>query len=241
MILAFSLMLRILCKRSWLDWMILFIGVALSFLTRPHISVSVVFSMLLFYGIYYSGNGNAGKRYLARFAALILLIGVAIGGYYFLLDSVQKYSSAGYSDIADFIESRQDVYAGTASGVDLSDYPVWAKFFIFLLGALPVSIGGLLQIVAFLEGLVIMGMMIYVSAHIKISWFRSWDKRCMGIFFFFIFLTVTILLSLVAGNQGLAVRQRVMAYIPLGASFIFTLWSVSESRVWRKICQMRLN
>jgi hypothetical protein len=234
-VLAFAMMLQILRKRSGLDWIIFSSGVGLCFMSRPHVGVAIMFSALTFYGFYYSGNGIAWKRYLVRLAMLIMLIGVTVAGYYFLLDSVQKYSSEGFSDIGEFIQSRQDVYADTSSGVDLSSYPIWAKFIVFLLGALPTGINGMLQLGALLEGLVIVGMMLYVLVRLKASWFRSRDQRLVSIFFFFVFLVVTFILSLVAGNQGLAVRQRVMAYIPLAASFIFSLWAVAEAKARRKV------
>lgn len=149
----------------------------------------------------------------------------------FFISYIQKYSASGFFAISDFIDARQDVYADSGAGVDLSNYSWPSRMAIFILGFLPYSIG-FSQLASLFEG----GVFVWLLTNVFVMWRHvpsggfnvekinpAIDKN-VCCFFVLFFLLTCLVLSMVSGNLGLIARQRIMLYMPiLIVYFVFRL------------------
>lgn len=179
----------------------LIIAVILLFLVRPHIAgiMIIALSLSLFFD----------KRVNIIMKALLGFITIAISSL--LVPYALNYagvSSNSADDIAAFIESREDVYSNTGSGVTLSELNFPMKLFTYMFRPLIFEARSITQIFSALDNLILLYLFIFGGYKlIKTKNITSQENRK----FMWAYAIITwVILALTTGNLGIAVRQKIM-------------------------------
>lgn len=179
----------------------LIIAVILLFLVRPHIAgiMIIALSLSLFFD----------KRVNIIMKALLGFITIAISSL--LVPYALNYagvSSNSADDIAAFIESREDVYSNTDSGVTLSELNFPMKLFTYMFRPLIFEARSITQIFSALDNLILLYLFIFGGYKlIKTKNITSQENRK----FMWAYAIITwVILALTTGNLGIAVRQKIM-------------------------------
>jgi len=193
------------------------IGLFLSYLIRPHITL---FLLMSFGMTYFLG----GKISLFR---RIVFFGVLIGLAIAILPMVLKYAKIEEASLDGFNEfSNQKVRllssSNTTSAVDISSYPFPLKVLTFLYRPFFFDINGIPSIIASLENLLLLLLSYKVMRNKPIKVFKKAPFIIQGMVYFFIIGTLTFSQSL--GNLGIMLRMRNM-FLP--GLLLFILWHLS--------------
>jgi len=193
------------------------LGLALSYLIRPHITLF----MLLSFGMAYF----LGKK--ISFFRRILFFGVLIGLAIVILPLVMKFAKIEEASIDSFDKfSNQKVTAlsssNTTSAIDISSYPFPLKVLTFLYRPFFFDINGIPALIASLENLLLLLLSYRVLKNKPIDGFKKSPFIIQGMVYFLIIGTLAFSQSL--GNLGIMLRMRNM-FLP--GFIIFILWHLS--------------
>lgn len=209
-------------------WAFVAAALLIGFLVRPHVGGCAILIILLYVIRYVMPSNNAFLRLLLS-SLMIILVGVLASVFYvFFLGFIQKYSGGGFDSLGEFLSSRHDIYAETGSGFDSSKFSFPVRYILFFLGGMPWAIGNALQFVAILEGLCVVALLLLTVRQVvstrdgAMKSFSLHDSalRNRATYVFYYAIVMAGILSLVSGNFGLIVRQRVMVFLPLLVAFI---------------------
>jgi len=194
------------------------LGLALSYLIRPHITLF----MLLSFGMAYF----LGKKisFFKRILFFVALIGLAI----VILPVVMEFAKIEEASLESFDKfSNQKITAlsssNTTSAIDISSYPFPLKVLTFLYRPFFFDINGIPALIASLENLLLLLLSYKVLTNKPIIGFKKSPFIVQGMVYFLIIGTLAFSQSL--GNLGIMLRMRNM-FLP--GFIIFILWHLSN-------------
>ena len=200
-------------------YFLIVIGLLLSYLTRPHITLFLLVGFILPY-IFSKEISFIRRIFISLFM---------FSGALYILPKVLKYSKI--EDLsAKSLEQFNSYHSkaltvDSASSVDISSYSFPLKIFTFLFRPLFFDIRGFLTIFSSFENLFFLILMYNVFKNNFVQTFikAPYILKCLFIFF----LVGAILFSQSLGNLGVMVRMRNM-FMP--GVLIYVLWSYSFNR-----------
>lgn len=177
------------------------IGILLLFLVRPHIAGMMILALAL--SLFFDKKVNIVMK--------ILLGTITIVISSFLIPYALNYagvSSNSTDDIATYIESREDVYKNTDSGITLSELSFPMKLFTYMFRPFIFEARSITQLFSALDNLILLYLFIFGGYKlIKKKKIVSQENR--KFIWLYILVSWTIL-ALTTGNLGIAVRQKIM-------------------------------
>lgn len=195
----------------------LLLGLGLSYLVRPHITL---FLLVSFGMAYFLGKKISLFRRIVFFA---LLIGLAVA----ILPVVMKFARIEEASIDSFDKFSTEKASAlgssnTDSAVDISAYPFPLKVLTFLYRPFFFDINGIPAAIASLENLLLLLLSVRVLGSKPAAAFRNAPFIIQGMVYFLIIGTLAFSQSL--GNLGIMLRMRNM-FLP--GMIIFIMWHLS--------------
>ena len=201
------------------------IGAFLVYMVRPHILLAIVISVVL--GLFLTSS----KTLKPIFKWLIIL--VSLGAFYYLSDSVLKFTDTDSLDITNSstLSHKASELGKATSGVDLQNYNVFYKMFTFWFRPLFLDGLGVLGFVASIENLICL-VLFFLIIKEAITQFKKWN----GLFkiFVFTFLLTSYILAQVSGNLGIILRQK-SQLMPLFFIIYYKVYSDKQSNKLMRI------
>lgn len=178
------------------------IAILMMFLVRPHIAGMMIIALAV--SLFFDKKVNIIMKLVLAF--------VTIGISAFLIPYALNYAgvNAGNSpdDIASYIESREDVYKNTDSGITLSELSFPMKLFTYMFRPLIFEARSITQIFSALDNLILLYLFIFGGYKlIKKKNITSQENRK---FMWSYVIIAWVVLALTTGNLGIAVRQKIM-------------------------------
>ena len=178
------------------------IAILMMFLVRPHIAGIMIIALAV--SLFFDKKVNIIMKLVLAF--------VTIGISAFLIPYALNYAgvNAGNSpdDIASYIESREDVYKNTDSGITLSELSFPMKLFTYMFRPLIFEARSITQIFSALDNLILLYLSIFGGYKIiKTKNLTSLENRK---FMWAYAIIAWVILALTSGNLGIAVRQKIM-------------------------------
>lgn len=178
------------------------IAILMMFLVRPHIAGIMIIALAV--SLFFDKKVNIIMKLVLAF--------VTIGISAFLIPYALNYAgvNAGNSpdDIASYIESREDVYKNTDSGITLSELSFPMKLFTYMFRPLIFEARSITQIFSALDNLILLYLFIFGGYKIiKTKNLTSLENRK---FMWAYAIIAWVILALTSGNLGIAVRQKIM-------------------------------
>ena len=178
------------------------IAILMMFLVRPHIAGIMIIALAV--SLFFDKKVNIIMKLVLAF--------VTIGISAFLIPYALNYAgvNAGNSpdDIVSYIESREDVYKDTDSGITLSELSFPMKLFTYMFRPLIFEARSITQIFSALDNLILLYLFIFGGYKlIKKKNITSQENRK---FMWSYVIIAWVILALTTGNLGIAVRQKVM-------------------------------
>lgn len=178
------------------------IAILMMFLVRPHIAGIMIIALAV--SLFFDKKVNIIMKLVLAF--------VTIGISAFLIPYALNYAgvNAGNSpdDIASYIESREDVYKNTDSGITLSELSLPMKLFTYMFRPLIFEARSITQIFSALDNLILLYLFIFGGYKlIKKKNITSQENRK---FMWSYVIIAWVILALTTGNLGIAVRQKIM-------------------------------
>lgn len=200
------------------------LAILLSLMVRPHITVFFIMA----FGIGYSLDKKL-QAYKKFFIFLIFIGGLVVMYDYVLQfvqlesldsESIEKYST---NKVASLGRAR------TGSSIDTSSYSYPLKIFTFLYRPLFVDGLSVLNTVASFENLFLLLFTFKLLMNSPIKAFKDSSFLLKGIFVFFVLGSLSF--SLILGNLGIMLRQKVPFIISL---VIFGYWVLMYNKLYKK-------
>jgi hypothetical protein len=196
---------------------ILIVGLVLSYLIRPHITLFLVLS----FGLAYLFSGQ-----ISPFKRTIFTI-ILIGGGLVILPTVMEFAKIEESSVESFNKfsaNKAAVLSRSHSGsaIDISTYPFPLKVFTFLYRPFFFDIKGLPAVIASVENLLLLLLSIEIFRTKPLLTFKSCPLVLKGLLIFFVIGTLAF--SQTLGNVGIMIRMRNM-FLP--GMLMYILWSFS--------------
>ena len=178
------------------------IAILMIFLVRPHIAGIMVIALAI--SLFFDKKVNIIMKVILAF--------ITIGISSFLIPYALNYAgvNAGNSpdDIASYIESREDVYKNTDSGITLSELSFPMKLFTYMFRPLIFEARSITQVFSALDNLILLYLFIFGGYKIiKTKNLTSLENRK---FMWAYAIIAWVILALTSGNLGIAVRQKIM-------------------------------
>lgn len=200
-ILAYG-MIALSLSRERFHWGLLGAGVLLYFLIRPHVGFVVMLAMMLaFLPVFGRSRGAAtliGMVCLVMVALLMPFVIQLIG-----------LEAQGLSQIGSFVETRQGYNQSGGSSIDLGAQAPPVRVFTFLFRPLFFDTSGALGLLVSVENLFLLGIVGFLIWHLGRVMALMRLSEVLRFHAFFA-LIMTVVLSQILGNLGLAVRQKMM-------------------------------
>lgn len=175
------------------------IGAFLVYMVRPHILLAIIISVVL--GLFLTSS----KTVKPIFKWLIIL--AALGAFYYLSDSVLKFTDTDSLDITNSstLSHKASELGKASSGVDIQNYNIIYKMFTFWFRPLFYDGLGVLGFIASIENFICL-ILFFIIIKEGITGFKKWN----GLFkiFVFAFLLTSFILAQVSGNLGIILRQK---------------------------------
>lgn len=177
------------------------VSILLLFLVRPHIAGIMIIALAI--SLFFDKKTNIVAKALLGF--------IAIGISSLLVPYALNYSGVSSSSadgIATYIESREDIYQNTDSGITLSELNFPMKLFTYMFRPLIFEARSITQIFSALDNLILLYLFIFGSYKlIKTRNITSQENRKLMWTYAII---AWVVLALTTGNLGIAVRQKIM-------------------------------
>ena len=202
-------------------FLLVMIGLLLSYGIRPHITLMLVVS----FGLAYIINGKLSM--FKRISLLIPLIAIAV----FILPPVLEFvkmDELSMNELEQFSERKSTALSAAGSSVDISSYPYPLKVLTFLYRPFFFDINGIPAVIASFENLLLLLLSIQVIRNRFVATFKAAPVVIQGLFIFFIL--GALILSMSMSNLGIILRQRNM-FLP--GLIVFILWSFSYQQQQR--------
>jgi len=203
------------------------IGAFLVYMVRPHILLAIVISIVL--GLFLTSS----KTIKPIFKWLIIL--VALGAFYYLSDSVLKFTDTDSLDITNSstLSHKASELGKASSGVDLQNYNIFYKMFTFWFRPLFYDGLGALGFIASVENFICL-ILFFIIIKEGITGFKKWN----GLFkiFVFAFLLTSFILAQVSGNLGIILRQK-SQLMPLFFIIFYKVYSDRQTKKLLKIAK----
>lgn len=198
------------------------IGLFLVYMGRPHILFALFIGLIM--GIFFA------RKALAWYIQLPIIL-ASLVAVYLLSSDVVEFTGI---DTLNVFESQKLTHRAaelskSSAGVDITHYNQFMKLFTFFFRPLFVDAPGLLGIVTSFENAILLYMLFKILRYFGLVWKRS---NGFVLTSFFVLILVSILLSQVSGNLGIAIRQK-SQIIPL--YFILYAYCVSLNNQRRQI------
>lgn len=207
-----------LIARSLIDfkskWYLFIIGLLISYLVRPHISLFIIIS--LSGAIYFTKKTSVYQKIV-----LFSIMGIL---FFLLFPKVMEFvklEEASIDSFNNFATTKASKLgsANNSTAIDISNYPFLLKVFTFLFRPLPFDITSFPTLLAALENIFLLGLFLL---GFRFSYFSSIKAAPLSIkFSLLFFLAGSIVLSQSLGNLGIMLRMRNM-FLP--AIIFFLLW-----------------
>ncbi|WP_297509306.1 hypothetical protein [Flavobacterium sp.] len=207
-----------LIARSLLDfkakWYLFAIGLLISYLVRPHISLFIIISLTG--AIYFSKKTSFYQK-----VALFSIMGIL---FFLLFPKVMEFVKLEEASIDSFtnytsIKAAKLGSANNSTAIDISNYPFLLKVFTFLFRPLPFDVTSFPTLLAAIENVF---LLILFLVGFRFNYFSSIKAAPLSIkFSLLFFLAGSIVLSQSLGNLGIMLRMRNM-FLP--AIIFFLLW-----------------
>jgi hypothetical protein len=198
-------------------WLAIIVGALIIYHVRPHVMLVILISSAI--GFMFTTKG------ISTSLRITFLIGVGLAFYYIYQD---VFSMVGI-DEEEFVSQglnlthRATELTKATSGVDITSYSLPMQIFTFLYRPLFFDAPGLLGIIVSVENV------FYLLLTLKLLTLKGIRFTLTGNFLvktaLFSFLTVTIALAQIAGNMGLAIRQKSQVII----LFMFVIMSFLDA------------
>ena len=198
------------------NFLLFFVSCLIMLFVRVHIFALFFISLFLCEFFFTRFNFFKLKKVVYKGILLGISFPFAIGMFIFLFNYIQRYSSEGFSNIDEFLDSRAEVYADLGSGAWLSVQPYPIKVFAFLFGGVPWLSFDTLTLFSMLEGLIVFFIGLSIFSTFKKN-FKTYDidYKAIMIFLTTFFFILVFFFSLTNNNLGVMVRMKVMLYSPL--------------------------
>lgn len=178
------------------------IAILMIFLVRPHIAGIMVIALAI--SLFFDKKVNIIMKVILAF--------ITIGISSFLIPYALNYAgvNAGNSpdDIASYIESREDIYQNTDSGIALSELSFPMKLFTYMFRPLIFEARSITQIFSALDNLIL--LYLFILGGYKLIKKKNITSQENRKFMWSYAIIAWIILALTSGNLGIAVRQKIM-------------------------------
>lgn len=191
------------------------IAILMIFLVRPHIAGIMVIALAI--SLLFDKKVNI----IMKFVLVFITIGISSFLIPYALNYAGVNASNSSDDIASYIESREDIYKDTDSGITLSELNFPMKLFTYMFRPLIFEARSITQFFSALDNLILLYLFIFGGYRlIKKKNITSQENRD----FMWIYIIIAwVVLALTTGNLGIAVRQKIMVLPFLFFIFISVL------------------
>ena len=198
-------------------------------LARPHIAIVMAAAGTLFSVI------QARQSPIRAAVGLLLVVS---GGIYLLPIVLQKMNieTLNLEDIGGVIEGRESQNLMGGSSIEISGMPPYLKIFTYLFRPMPFEAADALQLLSGVENIILLIIIsiatcFYLTRPKLRGSFQLIPLLLLGVF-------LTVFLSFITANLGIAVRQKWMALVPL---LIFLSAFLEAKRPLKRAPQYRVN
>jgi hypothetical protein len=202
-------------------WLSIIIGGIIIYHVRPHIMLVILLSSAI--GFMFTTKGVSFSL------RILFLLGVAVA-FYYIYGDVLKLVGIEEEELASQsfdLTHRATELTKATSGVNITSYSLPLQVFTFLYRPLFFDAPGILGLIVSFENL------FYILITLKIFSFRGIRYLITSNFLvktsFFSFLSVTIALAQIAGNLGLAMRQKSQVML----LFLFVIISFLDAQKFK--------
>lgn len=177
---------------------VLFFGALIVYMVRPHILFSLLLSIMI---------GTLFTRTGINFYLRVFLFSIAALTFWYINDTVLQFTDMDSLNVfnADALNHRAQELGKASSGVNISEYNLFAKLFTFWFRPLFVDSGGVVGMFASVENVLYVGMFVFIIKQLfsKNTTINGWYKILLVFF-----LLGSCILAQVSGNLGIAMRQK---------------------------------
>jgi hypothetical protein len=205
-------------------WLAIIIGGIIIYHVRPHVMLVILLSSAI--GFMFTTKG------VSLSLRIIFLIGVGVAFYYIYGDvlNLVGIDEEGLATQTFDLTHRATELTKATSGVDITSYGLPLQVFTFLYRPLFFDAPGVLGLIVSFENL------FYLLISLKILNLKGLRYLLTSNFLvktsFFSFLTVTVALAQIAGNLGLAMRQK-SQIMPLFLFVIISFLDTEKMKAYR--------
>jgi hypothetical protein len=202
-------------------WIAGFIGALIIYHVRPHILFVVLIAST--WGFIFSSKGITVT---VRFIVILL----SIGAFYYIKEDVLALTGIDEESIFEdtaTLDRRATSLKKAGSGVDITQYSFPMKLFTFWFRPLFIDAPGILGIIVSFENLFYLIIFLKTFRWSFVGFFRQSDQIVKASFL--TFLGVSAALAQIAGNLGIAMRQKSQVMILM---MFVILKFMDEQRFW---------
>lgn len=178
------------------------LSITMMFFVRPHIAGILIIALAV--SLLFDKQTNAFVK--------ILLASLTIGISSLLIPYALNYAgirgSNSPEDIAEYVQSREDIYQNTDSGITLSELSFPMKLFTYMFRPIIFEARSITQLFSALDNFILLYLFIVGGYKvIKTKRLTSLENRK----FMWVYVIIAwVILALTTGNLGIAVRQKIM-------------------------------
>ncbi len=208
-------------KERWLAGVI---GAIIIYHVRPHILFVVMLASA--WGFIFSTKGIS-------WTLRLMVIFVSFGAFYYIKEDVLALTGISEDEIfqdSTTLSNRAASLSTSGSGIDISNYSFLMKVFTFWFRPLFIDAPGMLGIIVSFENLFYLIIFSKLLGWDFISFFKQSDHVVKASFL--TFLGVSAALAQVAGNLGIAMRQKSQVMILM---MFVILKFMDEQRYWEDL------
>ncbi len=177
---------------------LLLLGAIIVYMVRPHILFTLLLSIMV--GVLITSGGIS-------FYLRMLVFFIAAIAFWYINDTVLQFADMDSLNVfnADSLNHRAQELGKASSGVNISEYNLFAKLFTFWFRPLFVDSGGIVGVFASVENVLYVGMFLFIIKQMWVaaSVINGWFKILL-----IFFLLGSFILAQVSGNLGIAMRQK---------------------------------
>lgn len=181
-------------------------GVILMFLVRPHMAALLV--LAYFFAIIIDSK----IALIKKIPMAIILLGFSLSALLYAYQYAGVGKDFSFVDTLDYVENRQEIYADTGSGMDLSSMNFLSALFAYMYRPVVLEAKNALQLVSSIENLVLLVGSIFFILKFRVVRVKNIMQRTSWMLLFYPMMS-WIMLGLTTGNLGIAVRQKWM-FVP---------------------------
>ena len=184
----------------------LFIAIALLLLSRPHIGIVAVFSILV--ATLFGKNAKKIDRLIISFASVIAL--GALVPLVLIYVGLNEFSAGSVSD---YIDIKSEIYSNTSGYINIIDLSPPLRIASYLFRPFPWEASSILQLLSSALNIILLALIGYMCRSLFKIKFSVFNVEKIS---YTIFIAISLMvLSMTTSNLGISNRQKWMVVIPL--------------------------